>query len=1197
MHRRRLPLVASLALLLSTALAAPPAAAQPARGAAAGADGALREQTVYVPYGRLNDVFEKEGRGVFLPYAAFLDLWKRAIEPRVGAAAAAPPPTALVVSRATYAGAVEDGVVRISAQLDVTALAEGWAAVPLPFGTAALTDVRVQGDALVLGMLGGVPHVVARRAGSGVLGLELLLPLETVAGERTFTFTPPPVPAARLTLRIPEPDARVAADPPLPVDTAPAGPGGTLVTVALGSADRVALAWRARPQAATAAQPLTFVTAATRVTLGEGAVASETTLEYRILQAPVDRFRVALPPEGDLTAVDGDDVRDWRVSGGDGDGAQRVLTVELREKVKGAYRLSLSLERPVAAGEARVLVPAFRDLDARRQDGWVAVVTEAGVKVTLAEREGAHQVDATELPEALAAPDPALSFRHLAVPFTVTLVAAAVEPRVTAELRTLAVVDDERITLETWVGLEVERAGVFRVRLALPDGLDVRAVAEGPAHAGLVDDFHVGPAEDGPGRVLTMRLAQRQLGAVGFPVVLERPRAADELELDLPFPHVLDVERERGLTGVAVRDRFRARTLTRAGLEPVDVRALAAQGVDWTAPEQTSLVMAWRHEGRAAGLRLGLEQRDPKVVAAVETQVAIHEDVAKVTATVRWDVRFAGVDTLRFTLPSALDAQARIEGESVKERTPARDAQSGLTTWTVHLQRELEGEVPVVVSWERPLEGGEATVAVAELTPLDVDRTSGWFAIVKSGNIEIRVATQDGLEPIDAKELPAALRGAGIFQAFKYHAHPYALSLQVTRHAYEPVLQALADVALLETVIAEERTARTELALLLQSNQRQYLELVLPERSEVLTAFVDGRMVRPARREDGTLLLEMPRDSAGGDRRFVTRLVYQTQLADSPMGWWGGLGLTAPKLPGVPVSILLWRAWVPRDYRWFAPGGSMHEVRRSGAEWQSGTAQLLPFVPDLAGDVDLERSAAAVVIQAWDENDGALRSGEAAATGALPIQVQLVRQGIARDFSKLDGDGTLSFAYVDADVFVALAVLLFVLGLGAAVLLARHPRLRGRRPQLAAVLVGVPLVAGWFTSDTAATLLSAFWMGALAVAIVWALVALGQRALAWGRVPDGAEGPGGGAGGGGRLARLRALWAAARARAPWRRPKRGPLTAGAASAGAAMGAAPAPGDGPGTRPTSTDMGAGAGSGADPTTAAEPPAQGDSDATR
>ena len=38
----------------------------------------LREQTIYIPYEKLKNVFEKPGRGVFVPYEKFQELWNAA---------------------------------------------------------------------------------------------------------------------------------------------------------------------------------------------------------------------------------------------------------------------------------------------------------------------------------------------------------------------------------------------------------------------------------------------------------------------------------------------------------------------------------------------------------------------------------------------------------------------------------------------------------------------------------------------------------------------------------------------------------------------------------------------------------------------------------------------------------------------------------------------------------------------------------------------------------------------------------------------------------------------------------------------------------------------------------------------------------------------------------------------------------------
>ena len=41
-------------------------------------DGSIREQTIYIPYSKLKKVFEQQGRGVFVPYEKFQELWRQA---------------------------------------------------------------------------------------------------------------------------------------------------------------------------------------------------------------------------------------------------------------------------------------------------------------------------------------------------------------------------------------------------------------------------------------------------------------------------------------------------------------------------------------------------------------------------------------------------------------------------------------------------------------------------------------------------------------------------------------------------------------------------------------------------------------------------------------------------------------------------------------------------------------------------------------------------------------------------------------------------------------------------------------------------------------------------------------------------------------------------------------------------------------
>jgi len=55
------------------------------------ADRKILEQDIYIPYEKLRQVFEKQGRGVFLPYDKFQELWQAAQDKTRPAAEIKPP--------------------------------------------------------------------------------------------------------------------------------------------------------------------------------------------------------------------------------------------------------------------------------------------------------------------------------------------------------------------------------------------------------------------------------------------------------------------------------------------------------------------------------------------------------------------------------------------------------------------------------------------------------------------------------------------------------------------------------------------------------------------------------------------------------------------------------------------------------------------------------------------------------------------------------------------------------------------------------------------------------------------------------------------------------------------------------------------------------------------------------------------------
>ena len=110
--------------------------------AASAGETIVREQSIYIPYTKLRETFEKDGRGVFLPYEQFQELWKAAQASKL-VAPQEKPPTGFLVSEIESNASVERDVVKITAKLKIELLTEGWHRVPLRLGDAAILSAKI----------------------------------------------------------------------------------------------------------------------------------------------------------------------------------------------------------------------------------------------------------------------------------------------------------------------------------------------------------------------------------------------------------------------------------------------------------------------------------------------------------------------------------------------------------------------------------------------------------------------------------------------------------------------------------------------------------------------------------------------------------------------------------------------------------------------------------------------------------------------------------------------------------------------------------------------------------------------------------------------------------------------------------------------------------------------------------------------
>jgi hypothetical protein len=228
-----------------------------------------REQTIYIPYTKLRQIFEKEGRGVFVPYDEFQRLWKAAQAAAKKIEEHKPPVASLIAEIDSHATVSRD-VMTVEAKLQVDLLAEGWQHVYLRLKDAAIHSATIGGQParLVFEADKGYWALIEKK-GKEAERIELLLTYSKAytkqPGTNSVEFEAPQAPVNRWQIRLAEPGVKVNVHPNISAtdagaedmaeaddksDQAPEAKKETLVQAFVGAAEKVRIDWTAKAEGA-----------------------------------------------------------------------------------------------------------------------------------------------------------------------------------------------------------------------------------------------------------------------------------------------------------------------------------------------------------------------------------------------------------------------------------------------------------------------------------------------------------------------------------------------------------------------------------------------------------------------------------------------------------------------------------------------------------------------------------------------------------------------------------------------------------------------------------------------------------------------------------------------------------------------------------------------------------------------------------
>ena len=428
----------------------------------------------------------------------------------------------------------------------------------------------------------------------------------------------------------------------------------------IGAADWITVLWTPRVKRAAEVAATIFCQNDSLVTFGGGVMNVRATMDYQITQGELRQARVQLPAGQKLLRVEGTDIRTWET--GNENGAQ-VLIVDLLKSVSPSWRLTIETEQVLDALPANVVVGTPRALDVKRESGLVALRGTEELALSVESASGLERVDAEEFVSAGADKAGNLSsvFRYSVPGFALRVRAEAIQPEIEAVARNNFRVSAEQVALSAVVDYTIKRAGVFTLKVALPDGYRVERVTG--------NNIQQRAERNDGSRVLEITLKERTSGAYTLGIELARDFKELPKSLAVAGVHPLGAAKLTGFVAVSAEPGVAVKMESFDGLTEIPAVSLP----DYAMVAGTGNVLAYKFISSApkSAADWKLSVTTESVAAWVRAEIintfTLTETLVSGRALVRYDIANAPVKELRVRVPAEFK-NVEITGTNIRSK-------------------------------------------------------------------------------------------------------------------------------------------------------------------------------------------------------------------------------------------------------------------------------------------------------------------------------------------------------------------------------------------------------------------------------------------------------------------------------------------------------------------------------------------------
>jgi hypothetical protein len=574
------------------------------------------------------------------------------------------------ISRAAYSGRIDGDATSWTGELVVEILRGDRVTLPLfPVGVT-LSDLKVDDEQATILTENGRFATVVRGRGTHRVSVGFQATVDRGDGPPKVVLQIPAIPVSKFELELPG-DVELTVSPLANV-TSREVDGTTLAKVHVPVTERVAFTWSAAVPKEVRAEVRASAAIYHAVHAEEGVLYVRAMVDYEIHRGETNRLAFSLPPGVQINRIESPSgaVLDWRVDE-PGPAGRRTVGVFLDRQLRGPLHLDVYYDRSLGSESERqaIDVPLLRAIDAQRQRGMVALLSNSEQTLSPVEEEQAIKVGENQLPP----------FVRQTVEMTVAhtykyaqknprlVVAAEISDRVQGkfdtQVDTLVSIGD--VTLTGWasVGINIKSGTLTTLQLELPPDVNLLNLT-----APSLRTHRVEP--QGDLQLVDIEFTQDMEGQFKIELSYERILGEGQTEVGVPTVAVREAEVEQGRIGVEALSAVEVRPAATERMSALEIGELPRQLVLRTS---NPILLAYKYVRTESWPTLALQVTRHPLVEIQEATIdqaryrSLFTSDGLLVTTAHFVVRNSRKPFLRVSLPDDSDVwSVFVDGKSEK---------------------------------------------------------------------------------------------------------------------------------------------------------------------------------------------------------------------------------------------------------------------------------------------------------------------------------------------------------------------------------------------------------------------------------------------------------------------------------------------------------------------------------------------------